>query len=60
MQKLSTEIFNVKKIYEVAGKELYQLKISNVYAVLENLNDDVDINRDELFKRISKFQPKGV
>jgi hypothetical protein len=29
----------------VEGKEQYQVKISNKFAALENLDDDVDINR---------------
>jgi hypothetical protein len=58
MQKLSTEIFNLKKPYEVEGKELFQLKISNTYAALENLNDDVEIIRDEILKENTKISAK--
>jgi hypothetical protein len=52
MQKLSTERFNFKKLHEVDGKELYQVKISNMYAILENLHDDVDINRDTIQENV--------
>jgi hypothetical protein len=34
-----------QKLNEVEGKEQYQVEISNRFAALENLDDDVDINR---------------
>jgi hypothetical protein len=37
-------VFSFKKLNEVEGKERYQIKIPNRFAVLENLDDDVDIN----------------
>jgi uncharacterized metal-binding protein YceD (DUF177 family) len=39
------ERFNLKKLKEVEGKEQYHVEISNRFAALENLYDDVDINR---------------
>jgi hypothetical protein len=33
------------KLNEVKGKEQYQIKISNRFAALGNLDSDVDINR---------------
>jgi hypothetical protein len=39
------ERFNLKKLNEVEGKELYRVKNSNRFAALENLDRDVDINR---------------
>jgi len=36
---------NLKKLNDVEVKEQYQVKISNRFAALENLDDDVDINR---------------
>jgi hypothetical protein len=42
------ETFNLKKLNDVEIKGQYQVKISNRFAGLENLNnddDDVDINR---------------
>jgi hypothetical protein len=55
------ERFNLKKLGKVEGKEQYRVEISNRFAALENLNDDVDINRAwENIERISKFQPKQV
>jgi hypothetical protein len=36
---------NLKKLKNVEVKEQYQTKNSNRYAVLENLDDYVDINR---------------
>jgi hypothetical protein len=32
-------------MYQVEGKEQYHVKISNRFAALENLDDEVDINR---------------
>jgi hypothetical protein len=37
--------FNLKKLDEVEGKEQYRVEILNRFAALENLDDDVDINR---------------
>jgi hypothetical protein len=39
------ERFNLIKRNHIKGKELYQVKISNRFTALENLVDDVDINR---------------
>jgi hypothetical protein len=39
------EKFNLKKLDEVEGTEQYRVEISNRFAALENLDDDVDINR---------------
>jgi hypothetical protein len=38
------ERFNLKKLNEVKGKEQYKVKISNMFTVLENLDNDVDTN----------------
>jgi hypothetical protein len=38
------ERFRLKKLNEVEGKEQYRLKILNRFAVLENLDAEVDIN----------------
>jgi hypothetical protein len=37
--------FNRKKLNEVEVKEQYQVKISDMFAALENLHNDVGINR---------------
>jgi hypothetical protein len=34
----------IKKLNEVEGKEQYHVEISNMHAVLENLDTEVDIN----------------
>jgi hypothetical protein len=39
------ERFSLKKLKEVEGKEQYRAEISNWFAALENLGDDMDINR---------------
>jgi hypothetical protein len=36
------ERFNLKKLNEVEGKEQCQVEISNRFAALENLDDDVE------------------
>jgi hypothetical protein len=38
-------IFNLKKLSEADGKEKYQDKISNRFAVLGNLDGDTDMKR---------------
>jgi hypothetical protein len=39
------ERFNLKKLYEVEGKEQYHVEISNRFAVLGNLGTEVDVTR---------------
>jgi hypothetical protein len=39
------ERLNIKKLNDVEVQEQYQVKISNRLAVLENLDNDVDISR---------------
>jgi hypothetical protein len=41
-QEFDVERFNLKKLHEEYGKEQYH-KISNRFAALENVDDDVDI-----------------
>jgi hypothetical protein len=43
--KFHMERFNLKKPNKVEGKEQYRIKILNRFTALENLDDDVDINR---------------
>jgi hypothetical protein len=43
--RIRVERFNLKKLNEVEGKELYRVEISNRFATLENLDTEVDINR---------------
>jgi hypothetical protein len=46
-QKFDVERCNLKKLNEVEVKEKCQVRTSNKFAAMENLNhdDDVDINR---------------
>jgi hypothetical protein len=44
-QKIDTERFNLKKLSELEVKKQYQIKISNRFAALENLNVSENINR---------------
>jgi hypothetical protein len=61
MHNFHMERFNLKKLNNVEGKEQYRVEISNRFAVLENLDNDVDINRAwETIKRISQLQPKSL
>jgi hypothetical protein len=39
------ERFSPKKLNEVEGKEQYRVDITDRFAALENLDDDMDINR---------------
>jgi hypothetical protein len=61
MQKFDThmERGDQKKLNVVEDKEQYQVECSNRFAALENLYDDVDINRvRKLLENMSKFQPR--
>jgi hypothetical protein len=44
-QKFDAERSNIKKLSELEVRKQYQLKISNRFAALENLNVSEDINR---------------
>jgi hypothetical protein len=44
-QKFDAERFNLKKLSELEVRKQYQIKISNRFAALENLNVSDDINR---------------
>jgi hypothetical protein len=36
--------FNLKKLNEIEGKEQYHFQVSNIFAALEDLGAEVDIN----------------
>jgi len=46
------ERFNLGKLSELEARKQYQIKISNRFAAVENLNDSEDINR--VWKNIKK------
>jgi hypothetical protein len=56
-QLFDAERFNLKKLSELEVRKQYQIKISNRFAALENLNVSEDINT---LKRVSKSQLKTV
>jgi hypothetical protein len=45
-QKLDTHRFNLRKLNTVESNEYHQVKMSKKFAALENLHNDLDINRD--------------
>jgi hypothetical protein len=45
VKKFDMERHNLKKVDDVEVKQQYQVKISNRFSALENLDDDVDIIR---------------
>jgi hypothetical protein len=58
-QKSDLAKFYIKILNEIEGKEQYQVKIITRLADLENLDDNVDINRTwETIRENTKFQPK--
>jgi hypothetical protein len=59
-QKFDAERFNLKKLSELEVRKQYQIKISNRFAALENLNVSEDINRAWENIRVSKSQLKRV
>ena len=44
-QRFERQRFNLRKINEPEVREQYQIKITNRFAALENMNDYEDINR---------------
>jgi hypothetical protein len=53
------ERFNLKKLKEVEGREQYPVEICNSFAVLENLDPVVDINKAwETIREHIKFSAK--
>ena len=44
-QKFNVERFNLRKLSELEARKQYQIKISNRYRALENLNDSEGINK---------------
>jgi hypothetical protein len=45
VQKFDVKRFNLNKLNNVEIQEQYQVKISNRFVALENLNDNADIKR---------------
>jgi hypothetical protein len=59
-QKFDMERFNLKKLDKVEDREQYRVEISNRFVALENLDDDVDINRAwETIRENIKLSPKA-
>jgi hypothetical protein len=53
------ERVNLKKMYKVEGKEQYRVKVSNRFAALEDLDDEVNINSAlETIREIIKISAK--
>jgi len=44
-QRFDRQRFNLRKLNEPKVREQYQIKITNRFAALDNLNDDKDVNR---------------
>jgi len=44
-QRFDRQRFNLRKLNEPEVRERYQIKITNRFAALENVNDDEDVNR---------------
>jgi hypothetical protein len=44
-QKFDVERFNLRKLSELEVRKQYQIRISNMFAALEDLNDSKDIKR---------------
>jgi hypothetical protein len=54
-------MFNLKKLNEVECKGRHRVEISNRFAALENLDDDVDINRAwETIRENIKISAKDI
>jgi hypothetical protein len=44
-EKLDMKRFDLRKLNDAEVKEQYQVKITNRFAALENIDDNVDMNR---------------
>jgi len=44
-QKFDVERFNLRKLSEIEVRKQYQVKVSNSFAALEDLNDSEDLTR---------------
>jgi hypothetical protein len=44
-RKFDVERFSLRKLTELEVRKHYKIKISNIFAALENLNDNEDTNR---------------
>jgi hypothetical protein len=55
------ETFNLKQLKEVEGKQKYRAEVSNRFAALEDLDDEVElIVPGKYLERIQTFQPKRL
>jgi len=43
-ERFDKQRFNLRKLNEPEVREQYQIEITNMFAALENLNDDEDVN----------------
>jgi hypothetical protein len=43
-QRFDMERFNLKKLNDVEGKDKYRVEVSNKFAALEDLDNEVEIN----------------
>jgi hypothetical protein len=60
-QKFDLERCDLKKPDDVEVKEKHQVKISNIFAVLESLDDSFDINNAwESIRENMRHQPKII
>ena len=58
-QRFDRQRFNLRKLNEPEVREHCQIEITNRFAVLENVNDDDNVNRNwRTLKRISKPRRK--
>ena len=44
-QRFNRQRFNLRKLNKPEVREQYQIEITNRFAVLENLSDDIDIDK---------------
>jgi hypothetical protein len=59
--RVHMEMFNLKKLNEVEGKEQCRVEISNRFAALKILDTKVDVNKAwEIIRENKKFLPKRV
>jgi hypothetical protein len=61
LRKFHMEMFNLKKLHEVEGKEKYHVRVSNRFAALQDLDSEVEINTVwEMIRENIKISAKRV
>jgi hypothetical protein len=64
-QKFDMQRFDLRKLNDAEVKEQYQVKITNRFAALENVDDNVDMNKaweniKRKYKNFRQIEPRSI